>query len=952
MRKHNRMHNGVSIMRNNIFFYLLVLGCTVSQHAFTQSESEDKDSLLTAFAPGQLIDVEKKNNTIAYSSVSGDELYRTTATNLSNTLYGKLPGLTVMQGSGQPGNDGAELYIRGAGTFNSSNIAVFVDGFQVPYSYFQYLLPAEIEEVSILKDAAALSTFGMKGANGVLWVTTKRGKIGKPNVRIQMRTGVQQPITINKPLQSYEYASLYNEAYNNDNRFATWQPYYSQQTIDGLKNGQGVNTDWYSQTLRNSTTLNTTDISLGGGSSAAKYYVVLGHARSNGLYNIQDDDTHSNISFRQFNLRANVDVDLFDIFEGRVGLSGRLEDRKAPNFVTNLLWSNLASYPNIIYDPINENGSYPGTTIHPDNPYASIRELGLVKNNDRSLTANIELKEKLDFITPGLYISQAASFNTWARGTYSLSKNYARILNGTQQTTHQNTNYVVSDDYGTNQWNWMQFMGGIGYDKHVGMHHFVGAANYLQYTYIVDANQNANAGVNTEYGFQNISARFHYDYNDRLSAEIGLAYSGSDNYRAGNRFGFYPSISVGYSIFNASNSTYAINLLKLRGSAGSAASDYFSGGRYLYQRYYGNTGTFATGNGSPTWFNGLGLSYIPNPDFFAERSTKYNIGLESRFFNSLNVQADAFIDKRTGIPIPNNSLGAVFGQNVPYVNGGIVTTTGFELSADFTKKIDKFSYSLGGNISYANPIITFMDEIVISPTNKRTGHTVGSNFGYIVDGFYDVTDFEADGTLKTGVPVSTLAIVGPGDVKYRDLNGDNHIDVRDISHIGGSFMPKINYAAFLNLGYSGFYFNVLMQGAAGRDINLLDARNQIIAFENNGNAYEIAQNRWAYFPDQNIDTRATATYPRLSLLGNNNNYASSSMWVKNGNFLRIRNVELGYEFAESIFRNTPVKGAKVFINAVNVLTVSQLLNEFKMDPETLSGYPATKSYSLGLSVNF
>lgn len=940
-----------------IWLYFLTSCFIFQQTSFAQNiDSEEVvDSLIkdsTIYAPGPLLKIKPENATTAYSSVSGNILYKTPTANVSNTMYGLLPGLVVTQASGQPGYDAASLYLRGLSSLNQGDITVFVDGFQTNFSYFQYLSPEEIENVSILKDAAALATFGLKGANGVLWVTTKKGRYGKPKVQLQSRFGLQQPVNINKPLSSAEYATLYNEAYNNDNQFAVWQPYYSEATINDLRNGNGINTDWYAQTLKNPSLYTSTDVSVDGGNETARYFVLLGHMRNNGLYNVKNDETHSNAYFQQFNIRANLDFNLFNFFDGNVNIGGRTEKRNFPNFDGTQLWNNLATYPNIIYKPINEDGTFPGTTVYPNNPYASIRELGYLSTHDRTLLTNVNLKEKFDFITPGLYLFQGASFNTWTRGSYTVSKDYARIINGQPQTTNQNTIPTVNDDYGTNQWNWLQFIAGIGYNKTFGLNTLHAAVNYLQYTYNVDANQNPGAGAQMQYGHQNFGGRIHYTYNDRFNAEFGFAYSGSDNYAPSKRFGFFPSLSAAYNIINSKDNKDKFNFFKIRGSVGTSGNDYFANGRYLYQKYYSWIGSYATGVNDLDWHGGLGPAYTPNPDIFTEKSTKFNIGADATFLHKLQVTADVFTDKRSDIPIADNSLSAVFGQPSPYINAGKVTSKGLELSADYKNGIGKFSYGIAANFSYAKSNIDFMEELRISPTNYQTGRPLWSFIGYEFDRFYDITDFSADGSLNASLPASTLGTVMPGDAKYKDLNGDNIIDARDMNLVGNSIIPQINYAGIVNVGYAGLNLRIMLHGAAKRSFNLLDAANQIIAFENNGNAYAIANNRWAYFPDQNIDTRASATYPRLSLLGNNNNYVTSTLWVKDAGFLRLRNVELSYNFPADLLRGTFISDARVFISAINPLTFSKILTDYNMDPEVQTGYPALKSYNIGFTVNF
>lgn len=891
-------------------------------------------------------------STAAISSVSGETLHKTPTANLSNTLYGLMPGLVAMQGSGEPGYEQAWLTIRGIGSYNYDSYAVFVDGFQTNSSYFQYLMPSEIESISILKDAAALAPLGMKGANGAIWVETKRGSIGKPKIQVRFLTGMQQPIHITKPLPSYEFANLYNEAVSNDNN-RIWNPEYYPYQLDDYKYGRGINTDWYDQTVKSSTPFTTTDITFSGGEKNARYFVMFGYVDNQGLYNVQNDDNHANAQIKQYNIRSNFDFSMFKIFEGKVDLGGRIEDRKYPGLNATNLWNNLERYPDNIYPVQNENGTWTGTTVYPDNPVASIRELGYFSTHDRTLQANFSLKEKLDFITQGLYLSQAASFSNWVRGSYDRTKNYARYIDDVQQTPDVNTNYKVNDDWGTNQWRRTQFQLLAGYDREFGKHKITSAVSFLQNTYNVDSTLNSAAGINTKYADLNIGGRIHYEFNSRYVGEFGFAYSGSDNYAKGNRFGFYPAISGAWILSNEAflSNHSVIDFLKLRLSAGKTGYDTYNGGRYLYQQYYMSHGSYPTGNADPTWNNGLVPSYLANPDIFAEQSMKYNAGIDATFFKGLNLTMDVFMDKRSGIVSPDNLMPATIGTTSPYRNLGKVTTKGLELNLNYHGSIADFTYSIGGMLTCLKDRIDYMAELTpASPLAAYTGQPIGTPIGYQFIGFYDISDFNADGTLKQGIPTPAFGKIQPGDMKYRDVNNDGIIDEKDMLRIGNSEYPNMNYSFHAEAGFRGFDFSVLFQGVTGRDVDIFN--NKTVAFENNGNAYKIAEGRWAYYPDQGIDTRATATYPELSTLGNMNNYVNSSFWLKSGDFLRLRNIELGYSIPKKVLSSIKLANVRFFINGVNLLTWSSLLKNYDMDPESLTGYPAIKSYNAGINVGF
>jgi TonB-linked SusC/RagA family outer membrane protein len=896
-------------------------------------------------AAAQATDTDTLSTTWAASSVRGDVLYHTPTANLTNTMYGLLPGLTAMQQSGEPGYDGAWLTIRGIGSYNYDSYSIYVDGFQTNTAYFQYLTPTEIESVNILKDAVALAPFGMKGANGVIWVTTKRGQVSKPKWQVQLRTGLQSPINLTKPLGSYDYAQLYNEAISNDNG-RVWTPFYTQSQLNAYRDGTGVDVDWLGEVVRDQTPYTSADITFSGGGTAAKYFVMVSYVGSNGFYDVKNDDNHSNARLQQYNIRSNFDFTLFKIFDGRVDLGGRIEDRHYPGYNGGDLWNNLERYPANIYPIQNDNSTWTGTPTYPNNPVASIRETGYYSTHDRTLQVNFSLRERLDFITPGLYLKQAVSFSDWTRGSYDITRSYARFLNGVQQTDDQDTNYAINDDWGTNQWNWTQLSLSAGYDKQWGNHNIHALLNYLQYSYNVDANQNGSAGTNMEYGYQNVSGRVQYDYQNKYFAELSFAYSGSDNYRRGHRFGLYPALALAWK---------PLPKLKVRVSAGKTGYDTFSGGRYLYEQYFQYRNSYPTGNASPTWHGGIQPAYIANPDIFAEQSMKYNLGVDARLFdNKWNITFDAYMDKRSGIVTQDNSIMGTIGITTPpYRNVGKVTTKGIELSTTYTDRVGKVNYRVGGMLSYITDKIDYMAELATpSPYAMQTGKAIGAQMGYDAIGFYDVTDFNADGSLKE-LPVPAFGQVQPGDVKYRDLNDDDVINEQDMLQVGKPDYPNLTFAVNGELAWKGFDLRFLIQGAAGRDVNLLDkAWNKVVALADYGNVYEWAKERWAYYPNQDIDTRQTATYPRLSTLSNNNNYRTSTLWIKNGNFVRLRNVEIGWSLPKSILQKCRLSNARIFVSGVNLFTLSSLLSDYGIDPETYSGYPGVKSYNIGLSVGF
>lgn len=879
--------------------------------------------------------------------VTGDEIAAPTAS-ITNMLYGRIAGLGVSQSNGEPGYDAATLNIRGLATYGNSTIPVYVDGFQTNMSYFNYMSAHEIESIRILKDAAELAPFGMRGANGVIWVTTKRGAEHKPQVSVEMKGGIQQAMAFSKPYGTDDYSRLYNEAYSNDNGMV-WAPRYTPDQIASMPD-----VDWHDAVLKNASPYMETNASVKGGDDKVKYFVAFGYMDQKGLYDVPSNDTLSNASIGRFNLRANLDINLGKYLEASIGIGGRIENRRYPNRSSSNLWNDMAKYPSSIYPIQNPDKSWTGTPVYANNPVASIKALGKNSTHDRTLQFNLKLKEKLDFITPGLYLEEGVSLSSWTRDAASNTRNYARYYNGVIQTTDLDTPYSKYENSGTNQWSWKHFNVKAGYDKVFGRNVISASVNGLYNIYNTDFNQNSNAGKFIYYRHANVSGNVSYSWDDKLSALFSWAASGSDNFKPGNKWGFYPAMSLGYVILDGRNAVGGVDLLKVRAAAGRNGWDPMGEKRFLWENYWNHSGGVNLGNGSPDWNSGFAKLYEANPDIFAESSMKYDLGLNASFFGGkLNFDGSIFLEKRNGIVTQDKMTpGAAGIENPAYKNIGKVTNSGFDLMLSYADRSGDLTWGASLIASYASNRIDYMAEIVTIASKAQTGKSIGSVFGYEADGFYDVTDFDAEGNLRSDLPFVTLAKVQPGDIKYRDRNKDKVIDTQDETFIGNSTLPKLNASLTLSLGYKGFDLSVLLQGTAGRNVNLLDAPLQNVAFRDNGNVFGIAENRWAYYPEQGIDTRANASYPRLSLLDNNNNYQNSTLWMRDGDFVKVRNIELGYTLPARALRTMKMSDFRIFVRGLNLFTFSPLMNELGVDPEVISGHPALKSYNVGINLTF
>jgi hypothetical protein len=418
----------------------------------------------------------------------------------------------------------------------------------------------------------------------------------------------------------------------------------------------------------------------------------------------------------------------------------------------------------------------------------------------------------------------------------------------------------------------------------------------------------------------------------------------------------YPSLGAGWVVSREDflRNSKALTFLKLRASAGLSGWDLANDGRFLFQQYFVSNGSFLTGLNSLVTNSGLIQSYQANPDISPERSLKYDFGADLTLFKKLDLTFDVFQDDRTDIVTQNNTIMGVFGGILPYVNLGRVQNRGIELAAQYKGQIGALHYSFGG--MYARFVNKILEQAEVPPVNAfsaTTGLPIGAQMGLVADGFYDIFDFDASGNLNAGFAKPSFGAVQPGDIRYKDIDGNKIIDQNDVSYIGKPNYPTTTYSINASLKMKGFDLSVLLQGSAGAKINILNAAGiQTVAFVNNANVFPIAKNAWAYYPSQGIDTRADADYPRLTRLANDNNYRTSTFWLKNASYLRIRNIELGYTLPLATLKRLRLDNLRVFVNAVNPVTWSETMRKYNIDPETPTAYPAMKAWNTGITLNF
>jgi TonB-linked SusC/RagA family outer membrane protein len=895
--------------------------------------------------------------TPAVSAISGERLKDSYVTNIGNTLLGKIPGLMVFPSSGEPGNDHPGFQIRGVATLNNAEPLVYVDGIEMPMNL---LKTEEIKSISVLKDAAALAPFGIKGANGVIWITTKRGTPGRPELRTSVSTGNQQPLRIPEFISSYDYARLYNEARSNDNN-NIWSPLYSDAQLNAYNNPSSEianydllypNVNWYDEVLKNTAPTTNADFSFSGGDNNARYFLMLGYQFTEG--HLKDTDLKRNINsnndYQKVNVRGNVDLNLPSIFDATFMFGGVIEDRYTPSYSLGGLWNNMARYPANAF-PVETPEGWGGTSLHPDNPKATVLQQGYRHFHNRTVRTSLTLGQDLGFITPGLRLTETYALANYQGSFYYKYRDYQRyqpFLNQTDEIGYnvigsEQTDFTISQT-GTarNTFTFRQnFQVALSYDRQFNSHHLQGLMMYSHDEYLIE-------GMNPVFYTRGFAGRIVHNYSNRYITEFGYAYNGTGDFPAGNRMGFFPALSFAWIVSNEDflAGSQSIDFLKIRTSAGIVGNSNIGGQRFSYQQYYRQANSTPRFGWPGTATSSILYEYqIANSSLTWEKAFKSNFGIETLLFSKLDVSADLFYERRSDILVNQNVLSSL-GFLTGMVNEGEVTNRGIELDLRWSDKVGALSYFVNPIFAFARNRIEQMNEPPRAQDYLvRTGHSINQPFALQAAGFFQ----SWDEINHANTPVQTFASVQPGDIRYIDQNGDGIIDDNDLIPMAGYYsnIPEITYGLSIGLAFKGFDLHVFGYGASNRSVFLSGIN--FWAFQNQGNATPWALERWAHYPGQGIDTRATATYPRLSLENNSNNFRNSSFWIRNGNYFRLGEVTIGYTLPQSFTSKINIKKTRLYFTGTNLLTFDNINT---VDPVVMTGYAFMKSFNLGLNLNF
>lgn len=955
------------------------------QVILTSTVGDLKDVVIVGYGRQKRI-----TTTGAISTVSGVELRQNPTASLQNTLAGRLPGFFSQQTSGRPGADGATFYIRGVSSYNpgSTSPLIIVDDIEFSYDQFARIDPNEIESLSILKDASTTAVYGVRGANGVVVVTTRRGKIGAPQISFRGEMSLQQPTIMPKFLNAYDAAVLYNKGRTNDGQ----APFFSDADLAAYRDHTDPyghpDINWREELFKKFSKQVRGNFDITGGTEKVKYFISVGYLFQDGMVKDFASKVGINNNFynQRYNYRSNLDMKVTRTTDFRLDLYGNISQINQPQIGSPNGWNDVfADYGSIwtlapwAYPIYNPNGTFGysqwqkspgtgGTVYDANNIIGRLTYLGYTRTFESNMNLVGTANQRLDFITKGLALKGTLSYaSTYANPNVTMSGGefpsfiYDPVA-GTYTPRNANVFRVRRLIRGANNGSTIRNVTAqlfLTYDRTFsGGHHFYGLALYSQNS----ASQNSSTAAYNfiPNNFRGFTGRIGYDYRQKYLFEFNSAYNGSDRFAKENRFGFFPAASAGWNISEEpffKNTIRFIDRMKIRGSYGLVGNDKIgSGFSYYYQQIYTQAGNVVY-FGDPNANNGSAVfeGTLGNPNVTWEKEKKLDIGVELAMFKSkLTATVEYFNNNRFDILTtrsgPNSSVSTVIGQTLPPVNLGEVNNKGYEIELGYADNIGKdFSYSVKGSYSVAKNKILFMDEpAYLNGYQAFTGHAINTQRVYTWIGFYQ----DANDIANSPRPAIT---VRPGDLKYADLNKDGIIDGYDTRVQGHPNVPNTTAGLQLSVRYKGLSVGLFFQGS--KNFNVRGAAEAIQPF--GGNFTSVHQQAWT--PGAGND----AKFPSLSFIpGINDSRAyPSTFWLIPGDYIRLKTAEIGYSLPERWVKRMKLKDIRVYSNGYNLFTWTKLSKLYQLDPEINQGstgtsgtdrvnYPPQRTVNFGINATF
>ena len=904
----------------------------------------------------------KVSITGAISSMKGEDLLKTPAASMSNVLSGQITGISSVQYSGEPGADEADLYVRGIATWNNAKPLIQVDGVEREFSQID---PNEVESITVLKDATAV--FGVRGANGVILITTKRGAEGKAKISFSTSAGVNLRTKQLEFANSYQYASYYNDLQVNDGGVPTFT---EEQLIKFRDHTDPIlypDINWIDYCMNKAAFQSQHNVNISGGTDRMRYFVSAGMFTQDGMFKQLAASDNFNFNYKRYNYRANLDFDATKTTLISVNIGGRIETKRTPEsgedqnqLFRKLYWAVPFAGAGIVDGKrVVSNADYlPFTGSDGLNSYYG---KGFRSTTTNVLNVDLVLDQKLDFITKGLSFKLKGSYNTsyWTQKIASSSMAvYTPVLHDDGSIGYRKSGSDSQLSYSRNSngegksrdW-YME--AALNYSRKFGDHNVTGLVLYNQ------SKRYYPGGTYDDIpsAYVGFVGRATYDYKTRYMAEFNVGYNGSENFAPGKRYGLFPAGSIGWIVSEESffkPLKKVINYFKVRASVGMVGNDNNGNNRFLYlpDAYILNDDGYFFGTNAGNKKPGAYEASKSNADVTWEKSVKQNYGIDFSILNEkLNISLDYFKENRRDILSSPDYMPGILGMVLPIMNVGKTENKGYEFQLKWNDKIgDDFRYWANFNLSFARNKIVYKNEIEKNEDwLYETGRTIGSRLIYKFWGYYDETA-EARYQEEFGRPIADHGLsLQPGDAVFADLNSDGVIDGDDASRDLG-YVDTPEYTAGLNLGFSwkGWDFTAQFTGAWNVDRMLSEFRQPLGDTQNKGLLLYQYENTWR----SSADTY-TAKFPRISKLAQANNYRASDLYLCDASYLRLKSVELGYNFNMPFMKKIKMNQCRLYVSAYNLFTLTDFMWG---DPESRQSdrpnYPLTRVINLGLKVGF
>ena len=887
----------------------------------------------------------KENTSASIDGIGSDDIKVTTNKQILDALYGMIPGLALYQnGSGAwPEDVTPNINVRGRGSYSGNSVLVLVDGVRRDASSIDV---EEVESVTVLKDAASLALYGIRGADGAVLITTKRGGNQKLSIKAGYSFGLESPFRMPEMASAAAYATAYNEALANDGL----QPAYSAEDIANIANGTDpafAAVDWKNHIIKNFGFDNDVHFTLDGSAKKVRYFVYADYTGNRGVFKNTEiiDGIETQNVYDALKLRSNLDFEITPTTDVRVNLAARIQQRTQPFGGTSL--ASMYTAPSLGFPPQFE-GIWCRTSKI-ENPVQSILGRGNYLTFSRRLSADLTIDQDLSSITEGLSAQVRIAYDNAANivdskgfdsSYYVLDPYYGEdgTIEDYSALLYGNDTEMAYSSYLESQFMHMNIWAKIDWARSFGKHNVNAAVLFNREGRVL-------AGANNSYVHHDYVLNANYDYAGKYLLGVTASYSGSSLMPRGDKFRFYPAVSAAWVISNEGffKDSNVVNFLKLRASYGIVGMDanlspdmdiQFNGG--------GNSFMFI----SPGLIGSLTEGVLPSVGVEPETDYKTNIGLDFTLFKHLSGSVDVFSNRRTNIrTVASTQVSEVLGIGISDTFDGEVINKGIEASLGWNQRVGDFAFNVRGTMSLAKNTITHIDE-TYQPYKHlyQQGHSIGRFYGLVFDGYYQEEDFDADGKLYPDVVSSTFVQVQPGDVKYKDLTGDNKIDNYDYTYQLNTDLPELYYGVQLGFSWKGLGFNAYLQGTSGSTIvtDLPSVYQPLYGNDKNISVHYLKD----YWTPQNQNAR----YPRLTTLENKNNYLASDLWTVDGSYLKLREIEVYYDFPKSITSKLKMSGLRLHLRGHNLFSVDKV---GIFDPEWVSlDYPTMKTYTIGVNVSF